>query len=85
MLWIAWQIWQHRESGTREWGEPVERSQRTDKSPEGIETTQREGLLRRAEVSGQDCCKEDSLEKSPGEAEGREHTAETGNRGEDGT
>ena len=61
----------------------MERSQRTEKSPEGIETIRREEqmLLRRAEVSGQDCCKEDSSEKIPGEAESRECTAETGNRG----
>ena len=36
------------------------------------------GLLGRAVVSGQDSCKEDSLEKSTGKAEGREWLAETG-------
>ena len=46
----------------------MERSQRTEDALEGIETTQREGLLRRAAVSGQDCCKEDSLEKFTGVA-----------------
>ena len=39
---------------------------------------QRTQLLRRAEVSMQDSCKEDSLEKSTGKAEGREWLAETG-------
>ena len=48
-------------------------------SPEGTEITWREGLLKRAVVSGQDGCKEKSSEKSKGKAEGRDCTAETGN------
>ena len=40
----------------------MERSQRTEDSPKGIETTQREDLLIRAAASGQESCKEDSKE-----------------------
>ena len=64
--------------GTRGHCKLVERSQRIEDSPESTETTQREGLLKRAAVSGQDCCKEDSLEKSTDEAEDRDCMAETG-------
>ena len=70
---------------TRGWGEPVERSQRTEDPPQGIETTGREVLLRRAVVSGQDCCKGESSEKSTGEAEDRDCVAETGKGREGGT
>ena len=75
MLWKASNSLRRSDTGR---GEPVERSQRTEVPPVGTETTRREGLLRRAVVSGQDSCKEDSSEKSTGKAEGRECTAEKG-------
>ena len=56
----------------------MERSQKTDDSPYGIETTRREVLLRRAVVSGKESCKQDSIEKSTGEAENRGCTVDTG-------
>ena len=64
----------------KQWGKPMERSQRMECSPEGIErrVTEMSSSLQ------QDCCKEESLEKSTGEAEDRDCTAETEKDGEGG-
>ena len=48
----------------------MERSQRTEEASEGKEATQREGLERRKDVSGQECCMAESLEKSMGGTRG---------------
>ena len=50
-----------------------------EEAPEGTETTQRDGLERREDISGQEGCRVDSLEKSMTGMEGRGCTAETGN------
>ena len=55
-----------------------------EEDPEGTETTQREGLERREEVSGQESCRAESSEKSTGREAGRGWTAEIGNSGADG-
>ena len=47
-------------AGTRGQGDPVERSQRMEEDPEGIEITWREVLEIREDVSGQDCCMRES-------------------------
>ena len=39
-----------------------------EEAPEGMETTQREGLERSKDVSGQEGCRAESLEKSMGGA-----------------
>ena len=67
-----------RETGSRGWGELVKRSQIAEDSPAGIKTTRRKGLLRKAVVSGQECCQEESLEKSTCKAEERGCMVETG-------
>ena len=56
----------------------MERLQRVVTSLEGTETTLREELKRRAVVSGQECCQEESLEKSTCKAEERGCMVETG-------
>ena len=56
----------------------MERSQRIEDSLKGKERTWREGLLRRAVVSGQESCEEDNTEKSTDEVEDRGCKAETG-------
>ena len=81
MLCRASKIRGKREIGTRGRAEPVEMSQRAEKSLEGMKTARREGLLRRAVVSWQEGCKEDSLKKFTVEVEGRGCMAETGNFG----
>ena len=47
-------------------------SQRKEEAPEGTETTCREGLKRRGEVSGQEGCRAESSEKSRAGEGGRE-------------
>ena len=53
--------------------------QRKDEALEGTETTWREELEQREEVSGQEGCKAESSEKSMGGEVRRGWTAETGN------
>ena len=57
----------------------MESSQRTEEAPEGTETTRREGLDRRDNVSRQESFIVESLEKSMGGIGGRGWMAETGN------
>ena len=56
----------------------MERSQRTEDTPKDTERTRREGLLRRAVVSGKEGCKEYDTEKFTHEVEDRGCRAETG-------
>ena len=67
---------------TRGRGEPVERSQRLEEAPKGTETTHREGLECREEVSMQEGCRERAQRnQGPERLDSRDRERQRGWRG----